>query len=132
MSELRRRAMALTAAAVGTAALLGGSLGMAFAGSRSGLSTGVNYIGGPRVNMSPAQFVSCLPPASWSAIYAWDGATQTWQHYYNTTKGIPAYVNRPEVGGIETLRGARAVAIIMDQAVASPYFIDNTGESCPN
>jgi hypothetical protein len=40
-------------------------------------------------------------------------------------------VNRPEVGGIETLKGARAVAIIMDQAVAQPYFVDNTGESCP-
>ena len=130
MSWMKSRTFAVLAVCLTTAALLGGSLGIAVAGTRQSLGVGFNLVGGPlQADTPPDQFVACIPAASWSAIYVWDGSSQSWQHYFNPTT-VPAYVNSSAVGGISSIRKFAGVALLMNQAVATPKLKDSPGESC--
>lgn len=130
MSWMKPRTFAVLAACLTTAALLGSSLGIAVAGTRQSLSAGFNLVGGPlQADVPPDQFVGCIPSASWSAIYVWDGAAQSWQHYFNPTT-VPSYVNSSGVGGISSIRKFAGVVLLMNQAVASPKLKDSSSETC--
>ena len=72
-----------------------------------------------------------MPTGSWIAVYVWDGATQTWQHYFNTGDGgVPAYVNTSAAGGIVNIPQFSGVAILMKTAVNTPRLKDSNNESC--
>lgn len=132
MGFIRTPAFALIVASLGIAALLGGSLGIVAAKSRPfPLLVGENYSGPLLGDVQPASFIECVPPASWRALYTWDRVNKEWRHYFNTTKGVPAYVNGAEVGGIILIKKGEGVAIIMDAAVQNPYLKDSEGDSCP-
>ena len=70
-----------------------------------------------------------MPPGA--PVYLWDGTRQEWGHYFNTSKGIPSYVNDEKVGGITTIPRLAGLAMYMDQAVSSPFLPDSNSESCP-
>jgi hypothetical protein len=129
MTSTRRRALSIVAAGLGLAALLGGSLGVATAGVRSTpLAVGFNLVGGPLGgDVPPAAFVECLPAGSWSAVYIWDGTTQTWKHFFT---GVPAYVNNPAGGGISIIPRFSGVVLIMKAAVSNPRLRDTASEPC--
>lgn len=131
MTSLRTRYLGLLAASIGIAALLGASLGLAAAAVRTQpLAKGFNLAGGPLVtDVAPDEFVSCLPQDSWNSLYIWDSANQKWTHYFNEDVA-PAYVNRPEVGGITIVKRHAGVVLIMDKAVQSPHFVDRPTEAC--
>lgn len=131
MKSATHKMFALTAGMLLLAAVLGGSLGVATGkGRNDGLVAGQNYIGPTGGKVAPDTWLSCLPAQSWSAVYSWDAQAQQWQHYFNTAKGVPAYVNLPEVGGITLLIPPAGVALIMDVAVPNPWFKDTPGEGC--
>lgn len=130
MSWMRRKTFGVLAACLTVAALLGGSLGVATAGTRQNLVVGFNLVGGPlQSDVAPDVFVSCLPSTSWNSIYIWDGATQQWQHYFNSSVA-PSYVNSVSVGGIQTIRKFSGVVLLMSQAVSSPRLKDSPSEGC--
>jgi len=133
MSSMKLKTASLFFAAFGIAALLGGTLGAATAGQKPQLYQGSNpAVGGPfGGNVTPAKWVSCLPDSSWRAIYLWDGTNQAWGHHFNTTKGIPDYVNDTDVGGISQIPRLSGLAMYMDEAVLSPFMPDSSAESCP-
>jgi hypothetical protein len=132
MKILKSKSLAVAAATLGVAALLGGSLGVVMASTRSqSLSAGFNLAGGPlNGDVAPDQFVGCLPASSWRAVYIWDSATQTWEHFFNTSAGVPAYVNSAGTGGITAVPRFSGVVLIMNQAVGSPQLKDSNAESC--
>lgn len=118
MSWIRSRYTALVVASLGLAAMLGGSLGMVAAATRSvSIYEGQNLVGGPLQPMSPETFTECLPTAKWDAIYIWDSRKaddggQKWLHYVNN---VPDVVNSTQVNGIENLPvGAGIVLIATD------------------
>ena len=130
---LKSRYTALVAATLGVAAILGGSLGIVAAGTRQPLGAGFNLAGGPlNSDVTPDQYVACLPVGSWNAVYIWDGVNQTWQHYFTTTgaNAVPAYVNSSGSGGIVVIPKFSGVVILMQSAVASPRLKDSSSESC--
>ena len=137
MGFARNRVFAAVAASLVVAALLGGSLGLAVAGTpRQPLAAGVNpTVGGPlHGSVTPAKFMSCLPAAAWSSLYWWDATNQTWRHYFNTVgTGVPTYVNDESVGGITLIPRFAGVALIMNQpvAVAAAFFPDRQTDLCP-
>jgi hypothetical protein len=131
MNDLRKKAMIVAGATLGFAALLGGSLGFAAAGTRQNLGVGFNLVGGPlQANVAPDKFLSCLPEQSWTGLYIWDGANQKWLHFFNAAKGVPAYVNGANVGGITIVPRASGAALIMAQAVSNPQLVDSPNEAC--
>ncbi|MBI5948003.1 MAG: hypothetical protein HY875_07690 [Chloroflexi bacterium] len=139
MKSATHKMFALTAGMLLLAAVLGSSLGIAAGqgrrdatGAAVPLVVGQNYTG-PLGNqpVTPESWLSCLPAQSWSALYSWDAANQQWKHYFNTARGIPAYVNKAEVGGILTLTPPAGVALIMEVKVDNPFFKDFSYESCP-
>ncbi len=132
MQTHTRKLVALFAGAFAFAALLGGSLGIAAAITPGPLPSGPAYIGGPRETMEPEKFVSCLPAQSWNSIYVWDAAGQQWKHYINPAKGVPDYVNDPDVGGIDFIPKLSGLAILIDTPIPAPYFPDTNGSTCPN
>lgn len=133
MSWFTKKSTLVATSTLALAAILGGSLGLAAAGTRSPLSAGLNVIGGPlKGDVAPAKYVSCLG-TSWSAVYIWDNRSeaeggQRWQHYL---RGVPDYVNGQSVGGIATVPRLSGVALIMTSAVASPFIPDQNSETCP-
>lgn len=130
MSWMKRKAFGVAAAGLGLAAIFGGSLGVAFAGTRD-LSTGMNVIGGPiRADVQAKDFVSCLPKTSWISIYIWDAQGQKWLHYFNTNTGVPAYVNQQESGGIGSIPKLSGVYIFMNTAVSGAKMPDQPNEAC--
>lgn len=131
MSWIKHKTFALLAACVGMAAVLGGSLGFAAAAHTTNLSTGFNLVGGPlSQDTAPDQFVACLPAGSWNSIYIWDGQNQEWQHYFNTSTGVPSYVNALSVGGISTIRKFAGVVLLMNTSVSNAKLKDAPGDSC--
>ena len=131
MSLLRHKALYLVLATFGAAALFGGTLG-ATAGSRPALSEGFNLIGGPLGgSVTPDKFVSCLPGGSWQAIYTWDGAEQEWTHFFDTSGTLPDYLNDTDVGGMSSIGRLAGVVVIMNSAVANPFFPENSSDACP-
>jgi hypothetical protein len=132
MKWIRTKSFAVIAAALSLAAIMGGSLGVAVAGVRSQpLAVGFNLVGGPlRAQVAPEEFIKCLPAGSWSSIYVWDGATQSWQHYFNTGDGVPAYVNTSSAGGIVNIPQFAGVVLMMKAAVSSPRLKDLNNENC--
>ncbi len=131
MPKLRLKLAAIVALSLLLAAVLGATAGIAAAGSRSTLYPGLNLVGGPLFdNLPPQEYLACLPANSWRAIYLWDAATQTWRHYFNTNLGIPAYVNRNDLGGIQIIPQAAGLWIIMVQQVDSPRVKDRASETC--
>ncbi|MFN0096162.1 MAG: hypothetical protein ACKVVT_15480 [Dehalococcoidia bacterium] len=131
MRTFRTKATALVAASLGVAAILGGSLGVVAAGVRQPLSAGFNLAGGPlNGDVSPAEYIACLPTSSWNSVYIWDGPSQTWRHYFNTASGVPAYVNQSTAGGIATIPRGAGVVLLMNSSVASPRLKDSNAESC--
>jgi hypothetical protein len=133
MKWIRRKSFAVVAASLGLAAVMGGSLGVVAAGVRNTtLNTGFNLVGGPLGGpVAPDQFVACIPASSWSGMYIWDGATQTWQHYFNTADGtVPGYVNTSGAGGIVNIPQLSGVVIIMKTQVSNPRLKDSNNESC--
>ena len=131
MKQVRNKMVALTVAMFGVAAVLGGTLGMATAGTKD-LGAGYNQIGGPVSSSVDADhYVACLAPASWKAMYIWQSSTQEWKHYFNTTKGVPAYVNNTAAGGMNNVPFGAGVIIIMEQAVTGAYFPDSNAQDCP-
>jgi hypothetical protein len=134
MSWIRSRTFALMAGTLGLAAVLGGSLGLAAAGTRPSLVAGVNpTVGGPlSEQLSPATWVKCLPASSWASLYVWDAPNQRWLHYFNTAaSGVPAYVNNSSVNGISSIPRFAGVAVIMNSAVSNPFFPDKATDACP-
>ena len=131
MSFLRTRYFGLLGASVGIAIILGASLGLAAAEVRKdSLVKGFNLTGGPLAgDMAPDQFLSCLPQESWNSLYVWDSQTQTWMHFFNP-RIAPAFVNKPEVGGLTIVKRFTGVALIMDQPVQKPYFKDGPKDAC--
>lgn len=131
MPKLRPKLAAIVVSSLLLAAVLGATAGIAAAGSRSTLYPGLNLVGGPLYDSLPPQdYLACLPSGSWRAIYLWDAATQTWQHYFNTSLGIPSYVNRTDLGGIQLIPQAAGLWIIMVQQVNNPKVKDLASESC--
>jgi hypothetical protein len=132
MKWIRRKSFAVVAATLGLAAVMGGSLGVVTAGVRNTtLNTGFNLVGGPLGGqVAPDQFIACIPASSWSSMYIWDGATQTWQHYFNTADGVPAYVNSSSAGGIVNIPQLAGVVIMMKSQVANPRLKDSNNEAC--
>jgi hypothetical protein len=134
MGWIRSKTFAVIVGAVGVAAILGGSLGIATASVRhQPLTVGFNLVGGPlSADVAPGDFVGCLPATSWSAVYLWDGAHQQWQHFFNTqgTTAVPAYVNATASGGIAIIPRLSGVALIMNSAVSSPQLRDAPNEAC--
>ena len=132
MNGFKMKMLALVITTFAIAAVLGGSLGVATAGFKPSLGTGFNLVGGPLGgDVTPEKWVSCIPASSWRAIYIWDGQNQTWGHYFNTTKGVPSYVNDPKVGGIQTIKRFSGIVMIMDSAVSNPYLPDSASDACP-
>ena len=127
---MRKRTLAMTLAVVGLVAALGSSLGLVAAGTRQDLVAGFNLVGGPlQADVAPGTFVSCLPAASWKAIYIWDAQTQTWRHHFNLNS-VPAYVNESSVGGITIIPRLAGVILMMGQAVDNPQLKDSPAEAC--
>ena len=128
MKVMKRKALLLVVSSFALAAVMGGSLGLAFAGQRGALSSGFNLVGGPLSDsVTPQKFVSCLG-TSWDAVYIWDGSHQQWQHYF---RAAPAYVNGTNVGGISAIPQFAGVVVIMNQAVSNPFLPDSSSEACP-
>lgn len=141
MSWVTRKSFGLVlAVSLGLAAVLGGSLGIAFAkhsstvtGTCSGGGAGcnINFVGAiGSSDVAPANFTKCLPAGSWEAIYIWDGPNQEWQHYFNPA--VPAYVNSSSAGGIVTIPRFAGVVLIMKlgQPSQSVVLLDGNNESC--
>jgi hypothetical protein len=137
MSFISRPAVALTAAMLGIAALLGGSLGIVVAahnvdlvGPGQGQSSGFNLVGGPLIADTPPQdFLACLPEDSWVALYIWDAQNQKWQHYFNPDS-TPDYINSPQAGGIATIKRLAGVVILTSQAVPDARLKDRPQDTC--
>jgi hypothetical protein len=132
MTLIKSRSFAVLVSIVALAAVLGGSLGIAAAGPRTQLTTGFNLVGGPLTGaVSPEKFTSCLPSNSWTSVYLWDRNTQEWKHYFNTTLGVPAFINGADAGGLVIVPRLEGVAMMMAAPVASPFFPDSPNQSCP-
>ena len=128
MSWYRRKSIALLAASLSVAAVLGSSLGVVAAGTKPQLYTGYNIVGGPfGGDVQPSAYLACLPANSWSAFYQFDGETQTWKHYY---ANVPAYVNAAESGGITMLKRFQGGPLIMNTTVTNPQLKDTASEAC--
>lgn len=128
MRVFKHKTVAVAAATLGAAAILGSSLGVVAAGTKPSLGSGFNLAGGPLGgDVAPADFVACLPAGSWSAVYIWDGPTQQWQHHF---ANVPAYVNTSGNNGITVIKRYSGVVLIMNQAVSSPRLKDTTSEAC--
>ena len=123
--------MVIVLVTFGIVSLLGGTLG-AVAGSRN-LSSGFNPIGGPLgSSMQPAAFGACLPAGSWQVLCLWDGPTQTWRHFVNTsTINASDYINDEDVGGITSIPRFSAVILMTNTAVSNAFFPDSAGQACP-
>ena len=132
MGWLRGRAIVIVLVTFGVVSLLGGTLG-AMAGSRD-LNADFNLIGGPQgSSMQPATFVSCLPSDSWQVLYLWDGPTQTWRHFVNTsTINASGYINDEDVGGMSSIPRNAGVILMMNAAVVNAFFPDTVGQGCPS
>ena len=142
MSRIHRKALAVVAAGALVATLLGASLGIALAkhtstvaGVCSNGSTGCNihYVGAIRPgSVDPANFIKCLPAGDWEAIYIWDGPNQEWEHYFNTSRGVPGFVNSASAGGITQIPGFSGVVLIMRLGAPSQQItlLDANNESC--
>lgn len=133
MSWFTKKSTLVAATTLAFAAILGGSLGLAAAGSKNSLVAGQNVIGGPlKGDVSPAKYVSCLG-TSWTALYLWDSRPaaeggQRWQHYI---RGVPDYVNSAAAGGATNIPRLSGVYLFMSAAVAAPYLPDSNAETCP-
>lgn len=131
MSWMRRKTFALVAASLAAAAMLGGTLGIAMAGTAN-LGSGFQLVGGPTLgDVPPAQWISCVTPnTAWKAVYIWDAPNQQWKHYFNTNNGVPAYVNQTASGGISVIPRFAGVALIMNQPVNGAKLLDGPNQSC--
>ncbi len=133
MRKIFRKGTIVAASTLAFAAILGGSLGLATAGTRSSLVAGQNVIGGPlKGDVAPAKFVSCLGN-SWTALYTWDNRSaeqggQRWQHYL---KGVPDYVNSSAAGGITVVPRLAGVYLFMSSTLSSPFLPDSNADTCP-
>ena len=130
MTSFKRTTIGIVAAGLMVSAVLGSTLGIALARTRTGetLSSGFNLIGGPLgQNVAPDQFVACLPAGSWKAVYIWDGATQEWKHYL---VGVPIFVNSVGAGGMATIPSGAGVILLMNSSVTNPKLKDSNGEAC--
>jgi hypothetical protein len=137
MSLFRSPTLALAVAIIGVAALLGGSLGLATAGTRGPLYPGANFVAGPfSGDVSPDKFVECLTPTHWKAIYIWEGDQQSWRHYFNTAgNGVPSFVNQPDVGGMEVVPQFSGLVLLMHPDTPPGYegfFPEHADEDCPS
>ena len=127
---MKRKIFGVAAAGLGIAAILGGTLGVAFA-KTTNLSSGFNLVGGPtNADVQPKDWVSCLPGTSWASVYIWDAPNQRWLHYFNTAAGVPAYVNQQASGGISSVPRFSGVVMIMNSAVSSAKFPDQPNQAC--
>ena len=132
MSRITRKTFILLAAMVAVVAMLGGTLGMAVAGTQS-LSSGFNLVGGPTGgDVAPGTYISCVPATSWSAVYIWDAPNQHWLHFFNTggNTNVPGFVNAPANGGINVIPRFSGVAIIATAAVPNAKLLDSNGATC--
>jgi hypothetical protein len=132
MSRITRKPFILLAAMLAVVAMLGGSLGMAVAGTTS-LSSGFNLVGGPTGgDVQPATYTLCLPATSWSAVYIWDAPNQRWLHYFNPggSTNVPNFVNLTANGGINVIPRFAGVAIIASAAVPNAKLLDSNGATC--
>ena len=128
---LKSKSLAIVVATLGVAALLGGSLGVVMASVRSQPLSDFNLAGGPlNGDIAPDQYIACLPPTSWNAVYIWDGVNQTWLHFFNSAAGVPAYVNAANSGGISAIPRFSGVVILMNLGVSSPRLKDSASEAC--
>lgn len=124
MARERMKVVATVVTGLALAALLGATAGAVSAQSteRVNLVRGHNLVGGPLYeDVRPGDFLGCLPATSWRALYLWDAPTQTWKHFFNTNLGIPSYVNRTDLGGIDRIPRASGLYLIMDQPVSNAW-----------
>jgi hypothetical protein len=130
MTSFKRTTIGMVAAGLMVSAVLGSTLGIALARTRTGetLNTGFNLIGGPLgQNVTPDNFIGCLPANSWKAVYIWDGSTQQWKHYLS---GVPTFVNSVGAGGIASIPNGAGVILLMNASVQNPKLKDSNGEAC--
>ena len=142
MSWIHRKALFVVVAGAGIASILGATLGIAVAKHTSTVggvcSNGtqgcnIHYVGAIRAgSVDPANFVKCLPSGDWDAIYIWDGPNQEWEHYFNTARGVPAFVNGAGAGGIQQIPGFSGVVLIMRLGAPSQTvtLLDANNEAC--
>ncbi len=130
MSWMKRKTFAVVAATLGLAAIFGATLGVAVAGTAN-LGSGFNLVGGPTgADVQAKDWVSCIPSTSWASVYIWDAPNQRWLHYFNTTAGVPAYVNQQASGGIGSIPRYSGVVMIMNTAVSSAKLPDSPSQAC--
>lgn len=105
MSWMRRKSFALVAASLGVAAMLGGTLGIAMAGTTN-LGSGFQLVGGPTLgDVPPDKWISCVTPnTAWTAVYIWDAPNQQWKHFFNTNNGAPASATPANASAIPAVR----------------------------
>ena len=142
MSWIHRKTLAVVAAGGAIATILGATLGVAVAKHTSQVggvcSNGtqgcnIHYVGAIRAgSVDPQNFVKCLPTGDWDAIYIWDGPNQEWEHYFNTARGVPGFVNQPSAGGIQQIPGFSGVVLIMRLGAPSQQvtLLDANNETC--
>jgi hypothetical protein len=130
MGWMRRRMFTVVAAGLGLAAIVGGTLGVAFA-KTTDLSSGTNLVGGPTgADVQAKDWVSCIPGTSWASVYIWDAPNQRWLHYFNTAAGVPAYVNQQASGGIGSIPRFSGVVLMMNTALSAAKFPDQPNQAC--
>jgi hypothetical protein len=130
MGWMTRRMFTVVAAGLGLAAILGGTLGVAFA-KTTDLQSGMNVVGGPTgADVQAKDWVSCIPTTSWASVYIWDAPNQRWLHYFNTASGVPAYVNQQASGGIGSIPRYSGVVVMMNTAVSAAKFPDQPNQAC--
>ena len=141
MSWIHRKVFAVALSGLVVAGIFGATLGLVVAKHTSQVG-GVCSNGQPGCNIhyvgvvnpagvGPGKFTECLPDNDWESIYIWDGASQSWQHFFNTSK-FPAYLNNTNAGGIQTIPGFAGVVLIMRSGAPnqSVTLLDGNGESC--
>ncbi|MCC7365972.1 MAG: hypothetical protein IT303_16530 [Dehalococcoidia bacterium] len=133
--RIRTKATAVVAATVTTAALMGGTLGMAFAAPRSQpLYEGMNLVGHVSASsIPPEEFTACLPANSWTGVYLWDNRPQAdggqkWLHFFS---GVPDYVNDTDSNGISSIPAFAGVVVLADENVPNAVFKTRTSDTCP-
>jgi hypothetical protein len=141
MSWIHRKVFAVALSSLVVAGIFGATLGLAVAKHTSQVggvcSNGqpgcnIHYVGAIRAGgVGPNKFTECLPDNDWESIYIWDGATQSWLHFFNTTK-YPTFLNNVNAGGISTIPGFSGVVLIMRSGAPNQTvtLLDQNSEAC--
>ena len=134
MRVFRSKTLGVAMATLTTAALFGGTLGLAFAAPRQQpIYEGMNLVGHvSSIPIAPAEFTECIAD-SVDGVYLWDNRPladggQKWLHYF---PDVPAYVNDEEANGIDTIPAFAGVVVLANENVPNAWFKGNANDNCP-